>query len=173
MKPGKYRNGQRKTGDLYEKTFHATPFVPLRIEMPIKSDIQWLVLVILFAVPIPSIALCIFNIIRRQVRIEKQIGKIPIYETRCSVRINGVIYNFVKISLYDEFLVFITILKKFVVPLSEIRTVKIKHFHRGMHMPSEVSIEPKDMQRYPWILIDSSESSAVYDAIIPLLGKIS
>jgi len=95
-------------------------------------------------------------------------GRNPIYQTTCSVRINGPKHNFVRITLYEDFLLLMTILTHYIIPINALKSAKMDSgIFFGLF--AEALFDPHNTEEYPYIVIDSSEAEQVCRKIAQLL----
>jgi hypothetical protein len=125
-----------------------------------------IVMLLVLSSPMIIFGICFLRTRRKS---PSEIGKKPIYQTTCSVIIDGPKYNFVRITLYDGFLVLMTILKSFVIPISAICSGKFEQGPPLIPWADELLIEPKDPNKYPYIIVDSNETEQFYRKIRPLI----
>lgn len=122
--------------------------------------------IILTAIMLLPIALVFTFFLRNNRRLTEEIGKQPFFQARCSIRLNGSLYNFARVTLYEELIVFVTFFKYAIVPTNAIQSVK-----KPLIRDQRVFIETNNPALYPSIVIESTEAEPIHEAIESKLRK--
>lgn len=112
-----------------------------------------------------------------QRKLLEEIGKTPVFQkTVHAVEIDESVYNCVRIALYDDFLVIVTILKFFIIPLSAIKNIEY-YGSKGILIPSiwsgseGLKIVPYDSGQHPCVDFGMTGVEELFNKIPPQINK--
>ena len=122
--------------------------------------------IILTAIMLLPIALIFAFYLRNNRRLTEEIGKKPVFQTRCSIRLDGSLCNFARVTLYEDFIVFVAFFKCAMIPLNAILSVK-----KPLIRDQKVFLETHNSILYQSIVIESTEAEPIHEAIESKMRK--